>query len=334
MSVLCGHNASDPAHCPLIPRPTMNTAMTHRAADWAVLPVPLSGLAECPFWHPHEERLYWVDIAGRRLLRCAADGSALQTWDMPAEPGCMAPVRGGGLVVALRHGVFRATAWGGELQRLTTLPYDAATVRANDGKCDALGRFWVGTVDETRSHAAAELFCIDARSGRAVVTRVAGGATTGNGLAWSLDQRTLYWADTPAHVVHAWPFDAEGPVLGARRVHLQFDAKPAGWSPGQSGYGGRPDGAVVDSAGHYWVAMYEGARLCRFAPDGSLQEVLSTPVQCPTMPCLGGPDLRTLFVTSARHGRSEAELQRFPHSGGVFSTRVEQPGQPVALFAA
>jgi len=303
-----------------------------RQADWIRLHPQTYELGESPFWHPQESRWYWVDIPGKKLLRMLADGSDLQVWDMPSEPGCIAPAAKGGLVIALRHGVFRAQTWGGALEHLITLPYDTQTVRANDGKCDALGRFWVGTIDETKSQDAAALFCIDARSGRAVAHTMADGALTGNGMGWSLDGRSAYWADTPRHIVHGWDYEPEGPALSAHRAHLQFDPKPADWVSGDTRYQGRPDGAAVDSQGNYWVAMFEGARICCFSPDGQLLTSYATPAQCPTMPCFGGEDLKTLFITSARHGRKEDELTRYPDSGCVFAMRVEVAGLPVHFF--
>jgi sugar lactone lactonase YvrE len=305
----------------------------NKASQWQTLGTTHYELGESPFWHPLEQKLYWVDIPGKQLLRADVHKRTVEAWDMPSEPGCIAPAARGGLVIALRHGVFRAAAWGDALQHIATLPYDTAQVRANDGKCDALGRFWVGTIDEPKARRAAELFSIDCRAGQALVQRQAGDALTANGLAWSPDARTLYWADTPSHVVHAWDFDLAGNRLNAHRIHLQFAAKPAAWTHAERSYQGRPDGAAVDALGNYWVAMFEGRRVCQFAPDGRLLQTLETPVQCPTMPCFGGADLQTLYVTSARHGRSAAELAQFPDSGAVFHTRVQTPGLPVNFFA-
>ena len=302
------------------------------ATQWQTLGPDRYELGESPFWHPLEQRLYWVDIPGKKLLRSEVASDTVESWDMPSEPGCIAPAASGGLVIALRHGVFRARMWGGALELITTLPYDQAAVRANDGKCDALGRFWVGTIDEPKAGRAAELFSIDCRAGAAVVQRQAGDALTANGLAWSPDGMTLYWADTPNHVLHAWDYDLAGNTLSRNRTHLQFAPKPAGWTFENRAYPGRPDGAAVDVGGNYWVSMFEGRRVCCFAPDGRLLQELVTPAQCPTMPCFGGADLKTLYLTTARHGRSAAELVQFPDSGAVFFTRVEVPGLPVNFF--
>lgn len=310
--------------------PARPTSVLH--LDWQPVAEHLCELGESPFWHPTEQTLYWVDIARCQVLRANTYMGTVQAWDLPSEPGCMAPALQGGLVLALRDGVYRADAWGAALRRIATLPYDPACVRANDGRCDSEGRFWVGSVDETKTAGAAALYCIDARSGDAQWTCQAEGALTANGLAWSPDQRTLYWSDTPRHVTFAWDFSPEGPVLRNRRIFHAFDSKPDGWQFTDAHYRGRPDGAAVDQAGYYYAAMYEGARLCKFSPDGQLVAEIPTPVQCPTMPCLGGEDGRTLFLTSARKGRSGAELVRYPLSGAVFQTRVEVAGVPLGFF--
>jgi sugar lactone lactonase YvrE len=122
--------------------------------------------------------------------------------------------------------------------------------------------------------------------------------------------------------------------MQAHRVFQQFAPKPAGWQPGQPGYGGRPDGATVDAEGNYWVAMFEGQRLLRIAPSGQVLNEVAMPARCPTMPCFGGDDLKTLYVTTARHERPAAELAALPLSGRVLSMRVEVPGLPVNFVSA
>lgn len=288
--------------------------------------------------------LYWIDIPGRALLRTRGEiGTApvVERWAMPADPGCIAPAQRGGLVIALRDGIYRAREWGGALQRMTPVDYDQATTRFNDGKCDALGRFWAGTLFEPKDQHIATLYCLDARA-RAqghvpVMTAMASDAVTANGLAFAPDRRTLYWADTAAHAVRAWDWAAESNTLTHPRVFQQFDPKPDGWTADAAHdllprYQGRPDGATIDAEGHYWVSMFEGAQLLCLAPSGERLAALPLPVQCPTMPCFGGDDLRTLFVTSARQGRTAAELQRLPASGAVISMQVETPGLPVCFF--
>ena len=305
--------------------------------NWQTIGSHVSALGESPFWHPLEQRLYWVDIPGRKLLRSDVDSALVQEWPMSAphalEPGCIAPAADAGLVLALRDGIYRARTWGGALELLQRFGHDPATTRFNDGKADPLGRFWAGTMYEPRDQARAELYALDCRDGRApVARRMAGNATIANGLAWSPDARTLYWGDTAAQVIWAWDWDAQANTLQRQRVLHQFASKPAGWHSGMPGYGGRPDGAAVDVQGNYWVAMFEGARLLKLSPGGELLAELALPAQCPTMPCFGGADLKTLFVTSASYRRSAQELASYPQSGCVFHTRVDVPGLPVNFF--
>lgn len=292
-------------------------------------------LGESPFWHPLERLLYWVDIPGCKVLRGDPTSGEREAWDMPSEPGCIAPVRGGGLVIALRDGVYRAREWGGELQLLMHFPHDPATTRFNDGKCDSLGRLWAGTLYEPKIKRAAELWCLDMRSGKPEALLKAGNATTANGMLWSPDETTAYWSDTPRHRIHSWHFEAATGVLRHHRVFRQFAVKPEGWTAEAAGdfdYGGRPDGSAMDSAGRYHCAMFEGGRLLRIDADGHHETSLSLPVMCPTMPCFGGDDLRTLFVTTGREKRPAAELERTPWAGRVLKTRVEVPGLPVNFF--
>ncbi|WPH20831.1 SMP-30/gluconolactonase/LRE family protein [Variovorax paradoxus] len=308
---------------------------------WTSIDNSLCELGESPFWHPRERALYWLDIPGRAVLRTRGDiGTAsakVERWALSTEPGCMAPARSGGLVIALRDGIYRAREWGGELVAIARVEHDVRTMRFNDGKCDALGRFWSGSINEAKDRASAALYCLDARPGSGVapaLTQMANQVTTANGLAFSPDARTLYWADTPAHQVRAWNWDAAANTLSQPRVFHQFDAKPEGWTPDSPmpRYEGRPDGATVDAQGHYWVAMFEGAQLLRLAPSGEIVAAVPVPAQCPTMPCFGSDDLKTLFVTTARKSRPAAEIERLPASGAVISMRVDTPGLPVSFF--
>jgi sugar lactone lactonase YvrE len=159
-----------------------------------------------------------------------------------------------------------------------------------------------------------------------------GDITVSNGLAFSPDGRTMYRSDTSAHRVYAIDFDGSDGSLSRQRVFADFPVKQA--DQDLVTYGGRPDGAAVDAEGAYWCAMYEGQRLLRLASDGRLLQELPLPVRCPTMPCFGGPDLRTLYVTTARHNRPADELAAQPLAGAVLSLRVDVPGLPVHFARA
>jgi sugar lactone lactonase YvrE len=315
----------------------MTVATPFLRPEWHRMTTQADGLGESPFWHPHEQRLYWVDIPGKRLRRMAvtadlSQSHAVEDWPLQEEPGCFAPAQQGGWVMALRSGVYRAHQWGGELTLLVAAPYDTSKLRFNDGKCDPAGNFWSGTMYEPRDQAAGVLYAL--QDGHRLLAK-ADQATVANGLAWSPNAKTVYWSDTGAHCIRAWDFDADTLQMTHERVFAQFPTKPQNWSYGSSvagSYVGRPDGAAVDAEGFYYAAMYEGHRLAKMAPDGRCVAFIETPVQCPTMPCFGGEDLRTLFITTSAHGRSAAELQALPNSGCVFAMRVETPGLPVSFF--
>jgi sugar lactone lactonase YvrE len=223
----------------------------------------------------------------------------------------------------MRDGLWRFNPATGQRVALAAAPYDPATERFNDGKADPQGRFWVGTIYEPRHPAQAALYCL--ADGR--LERRAGGVTVSNGLAFSPDGRTLYWSDTKAHTVFAFDFDGQDGSLSRQRVWAQFALR----APDQplSEYGGRPDGAAVDAEGCYWVAMFEGARLLRLSPAGEVLSELPLPVRCPTMPCFGGDDLRTLYITTSRQNRPAEALAREPWAGRVLQCRVDVPGLPV-----
>jgi sugar lactone lactonase YvrE len=318
------------------PEPQGHNARMNTASSWSAITTVPDGLSESPFWHPQENRLYWVDIPGRRLVRLGFQGlmqpqGEVEYWPMSEEPGCIAPVQGGGLVIALRDGIYLSKNWGGPLQQLVAAPYDTAKLRFNDGKCDAQGRFWAGSLYEPKDQALGVLYMLDGQGLHPMMD----GVVTANGLAWSPDGRTAYWADTAAHQVRAFDFDAATGQLSGGRVFQQMASKPAGWVWGDAeAYGGRPDGAAVDSEGCYWSAQYEGQRLLRLSPSGQVLAEVRTPVPCPTMPCFGGADLKTLFITTSRQGRSSQELAQHPYAGCVFAMRVEVAGLPVNAYRA
>lgn len=285
-----------------------------------------SEVGESPFWHPHEQALYYCDIPARRLNRFDPTTGALRHWSFDSEVASCAPTRDGALLLAARDGLWRFDCASGVRTALAAPPYDPLHERFNDGKCDPQGRFWVGTLYEPRDQPLASLYCFD--GGR--LTAQADGLTVSNGLAWSPNGRTLYLSDTTAHRLYAFDFDAARGAVSHRRTLCQFAVKPSGGA--LDGYRGRPDGAAVDAEGNYWVAMFEGRRVLCLTPAGEVLHELTLPVQCPTMPCFGGADLKTLYVTTARHRRPPAELAQQPSAGMVLSVRVDVPGLPAAFF--
>jgi sugar lactone lactonase YvrE len=280
-------------------------------------------LGEGTLWSARERALYWVDILGRRLHRCRADGSERSTWQFDEEISAVAErASGAGLIVTLRRGyALFDPARGGAVQWLHRPTEEPASNRFNDGKCDARGRFWGGTMDFDCVAPTGAFYAYDA-DGRCVRHEL--GFAVTNGPAWSLDGRTMFINDTVQGNVFAWDFDAESGALSNRRLWLRF-------APGD----GLPDGMTLDAQGQLWIAHWGGR--CVTAHDvATARELqrLALPVSQVTNVAFGGSDLRTLFVSSARVGLSAQQLQGEPLAGGVFALRMEAPGLPATPFGA
>jgi len=278
-----------------------------------------ASLGECPVWSQAEQVLYWVDINAPALNRFDPATGDNTVMPMPAAIGCFALRERGGFVVALRDGIWLARTDGTLEQRIAAAPYDPATHRFNDGRCDRQGRFFAGAMNEKRDASNAALWRMDADHS---ITRVLDAMMISNGLAFSPDGRTMYHADTPPRTVRAFDYDTATGTPAAPRTFAQFSAE-----------GDRPDGGAIDSVGNYWTAFYRGGRVLQISPAGVTLAEFEVPALCPTMCAFGGTDLRTLYVTSARQHREADELARLPYSGGIFSMRVDTPGLPEPLFA-
>ena len=278
-----------------------------------------ASLGECPVWSAEDRVLYWVDINAPSLNRFDPAAGLNTAWAMPESIGCFALRARGGFVAALRGGFWLLDREGKLERKVADAPYDPAHHRFNDGRADARGRFWAGSMNEKRDAATAKLHRLDPDFR---LTAVIDGITVSNGLAFSPDGRTLYHADSPTQTVHAHDFDAPTGTIANRRVVKRFTAD-----------GDFPDGAAVDRDGCYWSALYRGGKVVRISPQGELLAEFAVAARCPTMCAFGGADLRTLYVTSARQKRDPEELARLPQSGGIFAMRVDTPGLPEPRFA-
>jgi sugar lactone lactonase YvrE len=293
--------------------------MTRDTPFTCVLDVKAS-LGECALWSVDDQALWWVDINAPALNRFDPKTATNTSIAMPDAIGCFAfRPRDGGFVLAMRSGIWFADRHGRPTRRIAEPPFEPAHHRFNDGRCDRQGRFYAGTMNEQRDAPSGALFRLDADLS---FTRVLDSMTISNGLAWSPDGRTMYHADTPTRAINAFDYDTTTGTPRHPRVFARFSAE-----------GDRPDGCTVDSEGCYWSAFYRGGKVVRIAPDGRLLAEYPVPAMCPTMCALGGPDLRTLFVTSARQQRSDEELAELPQSGGIFAMRVDVPGVAEPSFA-
>jgi len=272
-------------------------------------------LGEGAIWNPHDEKLYWVDIEGQALhIFDPATGHDRQL-ATNSRVGTVVPAEPGFVLVALQSGIHRMDTATGTLTQLTA-PLDS-NVRFNDGKCDPAGRFWVGTLVLDDSHGGAVLYRLDADHRlRLVLDQV----TISNGLIWTADRQTMYYIDTPTQTVQAFDYaDATGAITNGRVVIRIPD--------------GAPDGMTIDADGNLWIALWGGGRVVCYDPrTGALLHTVPVPAPNPSSCAFGGPELKTLFITTARQGLSEEILRQFPHSGDLFCTTPGVAGVPAHIY--
>jgi sugar lactone lactonase YvrE len=275
-------------------------------------------LAECPRWDERTQTLYFVDIDSFILYAYDTKSKSLVHRKFDEEIGCFALDEQDGFIAAFRSGVYTFEQFNAALKPYWSASYDQKTTRFNDGRCDAKGRFLAGTMYSPKDAFKGALHQFS--QGKEVLIDQA--AWTSNGLAFSPDNTIMYYSDTPNHVVYQFDYDVESGVATNKRVFIQF---PHG--------NGRPDGATVDSEGNYWSALYQGQRVVKISPQGKILEEYPVPATYPTMVAFGGPDMKTLFVSTCRGAQTEDELKQFPHAGGIFALETNVKGQIEPRFA-
>jgi sugar lactone lactonase YvrE/DNA-binding IclR family transcriptional regulator len=277
-------------------------------------------LGEGPMWSPRDSALYWVDILTPSIHRLDAATGADTEFKLGAMVSVAIPKATGGLLAATPSGLM---AFDIDSRRLTLLCHpeaDRPGNRYNDGKCDRLGRLWVGTLDMATAANRGNLFRVEADG---AWKKMDSGFTVANGLGWSPDNRTMYFADSHRRTVYRYDFDLRSGDIANRRPLITLDSSD-----------GRPDGLTVDEDGCLWVAIWDAWRVSRYAPDGRELMRIKLPVPRPTSCCFGGPNLDTLYITSASVRLTGAALDAAPLSGSLFAVQVPGVrGLPESMFA-
>jgi sugar lactone lactonase YvrE len=276
-------------------------------------------VGETPVYDASADRLYWIDVRETPAIHAIdlATGRA-RRWAMAEDIGSIAPSGDGRLVAGLRSGFAFFDPAAGAVTPIADPEPDLTGNRMNDGKCDPAGRFWCCSMNPESGTPDGSLYVLERDL---AWRRLHGGYFTPNGLAWSLDGATLYFADTRRGLVYAFPFDARAGTIGARRVFADVGAMPGG-----------PDGATVDAEDHLWSAQFDGGCLIRYAPDGRIDRVVRLPVSKPASCAFGGPGYRTLFVTTATRGLDDAQRRAEPLAGRVLALDVGVAGVAPAAF--
>jgi sugar lactone lactonase YvrE len=269
---------------------------------------------EGPVWLADERVLLWLDISDGLVNRFDPATGRNTALDVGQPVGAVAPRSGGGLIMALRDGFATLDARTAQVDLIVPAEQDKPGNRMNDGKCDAAGRFWAGTMAFDAHAGAGALYRLghDQR-----VETVLTDVTISNGLCWSLDDRTMYFIDSGTLGVDAFDYDPRTGAIANRRRVVTI---PEG--------AGLPDGMTIDREGYLWVALWGGWAVHRYTPEGQLDRVVRVPAAQASCPTFGGPHLDELYITTAAMGVSGDQASQQPHAGGLFRYR---PG--VAGFA-
>jgi sugar lactone lactonase YvrE len=283
---------------------------------------PRAVLGECPIWDPRLGALFWVDIDGRCVHRWDWEADALAVHSLAGRPGCIALTASPGtLLVAVEHSIGLLDWTTGAVHWQLELAIAEPTTRLNDGRVDRSGDLWIGTmhVPASDERYIGSLFHVSADW---TATEVLTGVGVANGLAFSGDSRSVYFADTLR--LAAWRFELVAPgVLGDRTPFVEFSSV---------GLPGRPDGACVDAEGCYWIACVHGSAVARITPDGAVDRVVAVPARRPTCVAFGGPALDTLFVTSIGGGGDYPVFDDEADAGRVFALDVGVTGIAEVVF--
>lgn len=276
-------------------------------------------LGETPLWCERTQTLYWLDIDGGRLQRFHPASGRHDAFTFEGRyVGSLALSRKPGTVLlAIDAALYLFELASGDLRILNEVEPAELDTRLNDGRCDAQGRFWVGSMDNQLHRPNGALYRVDPDGS---AHRQFGEVIVTNTITLSPAQDTLYFSDTRRFITWQFPVGKDG-SLGERRVFVDHTATKS-----------RPDGACIDSQGYMWNAIFGGSRIARISPKGEIVQTIELPVTNPTCMCLGGPDFKTLYITTARKFLSRTQLRNEPLAGSVLAIDVEVPGLPEHRF--
>ena len=269
-------------------------------------------LGEGPVWDAARGVVWFVDIKRQQLWHFDPANRSNSMVEAPGQIGWALPAEGGLLLCGLQDGLYTFNPETSQFAKLMAVPGEPATNRLNDACTDRWGRVWFGSMDDAEADNSGRFYVFD----RGVITPAgpAGIAIT-NGPAVNTDSSLIYFTDTVGQKIMVADLTKDG--VGEARPFVDVSA------PFPDAY---PDGPHVDAQGYVWTGLFLGSQAARFAPDGSLAGTAALPAQNITKLCLGGPDMRTAFVTSARKGMAADAISAEPRNGALLSFQVEVPG--------
>ena len=278
-------------------------------------------LGETPIWSPQDQALWWVNCENPpEIHRWSPSTGEHRKWDMPDRVGGFAHRRDGTLLVALANGLYDFDPASGDLSLRVKSPLPAQ-VKLHESHCDRQGRFWIGAYDHDFGHDRTSKKANWYRLDGDTLTCMVEGISIANGLAFSPDGTRVYLADAPMRRVDVYDLDPVTGDIANGRPFLQL-------VEGE----GFVDGATVDTEGGYWLANVAAGRMRRYLPDGTLERIVELPFLNPTKPAFGGPDMRTMYITSCQLDLPQFKQASAPN-GPVYAVNVGFAGVPETPFA-
>ncbi|SHM74546.1 Sugar lactone lactonase YvrE [Cyclobacterium lianum] len=273
-------------------------------------------LAESPTWHPKEKCFMWVDIEKGQLFRCEPNTKTIKKWSFPHRLSLVMPDLNENYLLALDAKLARFVPEADELTWLGEVESGKEEIRFNDGSCDAKGRLWIGTMSTRFTKNSGALYCVDLDL---QIRKKIDLVSISNGICWSLDQRTMYYIDSPTRKIQAYDFDAETGFISYRKVVVTIPEEI-----------GTPDGMCMDQNGRLWVAHYGGFGVYQWDPETGLQlDKIDIPAPNVTSCAFVGENKDALLITTARENMTEDMIEKYPQSGGVFLCRMPVKGAEV-----
>jgi xylono-1,5-lactonase len=276
-----------------------------------------ANVGEGPVWVEREQALYWVDNKGSRIFRLSESGE-VETFETPFQVCCIAPKASGGFIAGTDRGFAAVDPAEGRYDIIANPEEALPGNRFNDGKTDAQGRFWSGTMDDEEKATTGSLYRLDPGLRW---TKMDSGYHVTNGPAFDPQRGRMYHTDSAPATIYAFDVSDSGELSG-KRVFMQFGEGD-----------GHPDGMTVDSRGDLWVCFWDGWCIRRISPDGEVLDRIAMPVQRPTSCAFGGSNLDRLYVTSACKGLDAESLAMQPCAGGLFLVETDSRGVAQAPFA-
>ncbi|PZV11613.1 MAG: gluconolaconase [Leptolyngbya sp.] len=273
-------------------------------------------LGEGPVWNADIQQLFWVDIYNHRVHQFDPATGDDRYFDVGDLVGASALAGHDRLLLALRDRLAFLNTQSGEVTMLHQIEFPYPNTRLNDGKCDAQGRFWIGSISEEQGQA--ELYRYDPDGSLHTMET---GLTISNGLGWSPDGATFYLTDSAQRKIYAYDFEAATGSIRDRRVLIDLSAEIA-----------EPDGLTIDQQGNIWSALWNGWGIACFNPAGQEISRVKVSVQRPTCVTFGGAHLTDLYITSASVGLSQKEIQQGFCAGDLFCLPTQAIGLPTQRF--